>query len=107
MSDPFIAAQRKRKRWTKWWRKHIVLANVVVIGSLIVLYLIVFAIDQVPGWVVRLGVGPSGVALVAGTISCGFGVVGMLPPRNVASVLAGALCLMGGIVALARGFGLF
>jgi len=56
---------------------------------------------------VRLGVGPSGVALVAGTISCGFGVVGMLPPRNVASVLAGALCLMGGIVALARGFGLF
>lgn len=106
MSDPFIAAQHKRKRRTKWWREHIVLAYVVVIGGLIAFYLVVFALDQLPKWLVKLGVGPSGVSLVAGTISCGFGVLGMLPPRSTASVLAGALCLMGGVVALARGFGL-
>jgi hypothetical protein len=107
VSDPFIEAQRKRKRRTRWWREHIVLAYGVVISSLIVFYLVIFALDQIPGWLVKLGVGPSGVALVAGTISCGFGVLGMLPPRRTASVLAGTLCLMSGLVELARGFGLF
>ena len=107
MPDIFIEAQRRRKRRTKFWREHIVLAYAVVFGAAIVFYLFIFAVNQVPAWLGRLGVGPRGVALVSGTISCGFGFVGLREPRSTTSVIGGVLCLMIGAAALGRAFGLY
>ncbi len=108
MSDPFIEAQRKRKRRTKYWREHIVLAYAVVIGAAMLYLLLIVVADRTPAWLMKLGfLGPSGAWLVSGTISCGFGVLGLRHPRTTASAIAGAFCLMAGMGALARAFALF
>ena len=41
MADAFTAANTARKRRIRWWREHIALAYVVVIGSFVVVTLIV------------------------------------------------------------------
>jgi len=107
MTDPFIEAQRKRKRRTRYWREHIVLAYAVVIGIMMVFYSLIFVVNRTPVWLMQLGVGPSGVWLVSGTISCGFGVLGLRHPRTTTSTIAGVFCLVVGAIALARAFGLF
>jgi hypothetical protein len=108
MSDPFIEAQRKRKRRTKYWREHVVLAYAVLIGATMLYFLLIVVLDRTPAWLVKVGfLGPSGAWLLSGTISCGFGVLGLSHPRTTTSVIAGAFCSMAGMIALARAFGMF
>lgn len=107
MPDPFIEAQQKRKRRTKYWQEHIVLAYAVVIGMIMMYCAVVFILDRTPAWLMKSGFGPSGAWLVSGTISCGFGVVGLSHPRATASAIAGVFCLMAGMIALARAAGVF
>jgi hypothetical protein len=64
----------------------------------------VFAILEVPEWLAKLGVGPSGVELVAGTMWVWIGVWALRKPDDLSSVIAGALSLLGGILAIGRAF---
>ncbi|MBZ5548437.1 MAG: hypothetical protein LAO22_10870 [Acidobacteriia bacterium] len=104
MTDEFLAANRARKKRAKWWREHIVLAYAVAIGIVMVVLLGVFAILEVPEWLAKLGVSPSGVELVAGTMWVWVGVWAIRKATDLTSVIAGVLCLLGGILALGRAF---
>lgn len=74
------------------------------VGIVMVTLLGVFAIVQVPGWLAKLGVGPSGVELVAGTIWVLIATGALRKPSDLISVIAGVLCLVGGILAIGRAF---
>jgi hypothetical protein len=102
--DEFLTANRTRKKRAKWWREHIVLAYAVAIGIVMAVLLGVFAIVQVPGWLAKLGVGPSGVELVAGTIWVWIGVWVIRKASDLSSAIAGVLSLLGGILAIGRAF---
>jgi uncharacterized membrane protein YfcA len=74
MADAFTAANTARKRRIRWWREHIALAYVVVIGSFVVVALIVHFINRsLPRWLTAIGVSPSGVNLLLGILWCAVG----------------------------------
>lgn len=107
MADSFTAANLARKRRTKWWREHNVLAHAVVIGTLLAGYLIFgLLIRGVPRWLGALGVSPSGISLLLGTAWCGLGVWGIRTQRayGMGLILMYALCLLSGLLALAKAF---
>ena len=109
MADPFTAANRARKRRTKWWREHIPLAYVVVASAFAVLYVCFAVIDRkLPSWLAALGVSPSGVRLLLGTAYCGVGVWGLRTQRGTGGsgiwALLYSLCLLGGILLVAKAF---
>lgn len=104
MTDEFLAANQTRKRRAKWWREHMVLTYAVAIGIVMVALLGMFAIVRVPAWLAKLGVGPSGVELVAGTIWVWIGAGAIRKPSDLVSVIAGGLLLLGGILAIGRAF---
>ncbi len=107
MTDAFRVAQLARKRRTKWWREHNVLAHAVVIGILLAGYLIFgLLIRGIPRWLGVLGVSPSGINLLLGTAWCALGVWGIRTQRayGMGLILMYALCLLSGLLALAKAF---
>ena len=107
MADSFRTAKSARKRRTKWWGQHLLLAYGTLIASFIVIYLGVAFVDRrTPGWLTALGVSPSGVKLILGTVACGFGIWGVRARRGKGTgwLVLYALCLLGGILTLAKAF---
>ena len=110
MSDSFRAAKLARKKAQKWWSHHIPLAYAVLISSFIVIYLSVAFVDRhITGWLTTLGVSPSGVNLLIGTVSCGLGIWGIRSRRGLGTawVVICAWCLLSGIVTLAKALSFF
>src|SRR5215469_6362679 len=107
MTDSFRAAKLARKRRQKWWSRHIPLAYAVLISLVLAIYLGVgFVNRHMTGWLTTLGVSPSEVNLVIGTVSCGLGIWGIRSKRGLGTgwALIFAWCLLSGIVALAKAF---
>jgi hypothetical protein len=121
MNDVFRAAQLARKKRIKWWREHSLLAHAVVIGTLLVAYIgFALVIRGVPKpsffalfsdgpwgkWLAALGVTPSGINLLLGTAWCGLGVWGIRTQRayGLGLILMYALCLLSGMLTLAKAF---
>jgi hypothetical protein len=107
MTDSFRTAKLARKRRAKWWGEHPALAYATLTGFFVVIYLGVAFVDRrTPGWLTALGVSPSGVKLILGTVSCGFGIWGIRARsgKGTGWVVLYALCLLGGILTLAKAF---
>jgi len=105
--DEFHSTKLARKKRTKWWGEHIVLAYVVVTGSLAVIFLGIHSIDKhLPGWLASLGVTPSGVYLILGTLWCAAGVWGIRMWKEIGFswLVLNVWCLLTGIVMLGRAF---
>ena len=110
MTDSFGAAELARKRRQKWWSHHIPLAYAVLISLFLAIYLGVAFVDRhITGWLNTLGVSPSGVNLLIGTVSCGLGIWGIRSRRGLGTawVVIFAWCLLSGIVAVAKAFSFF
>jgi|SRR2546421_5611606 len=107
MTDSFKVATLARKRRAKWWRQHIPLAYATLIGTFVLIYVGAFFIDhRLPRWLLALGVSPSGVNLLFGTVSCALGIWGIRAGKRYGSgwVVMFGLCLLGGILTLAKAF---
>jgi len=103
----FRAAKLARKKRAKWWSEHIPLAYATLTAAFILIYVCVRFVDQrIPRWLRALGVSPSGVSLITGTVSCGFGIWGLraMKDKGAAWVVIYSLCLLGGILSLAKAF---
>jgi hypothetical protein len=106
--DEFRAARLKRKRRSKWWRKHIPLAYATLIGMFAILYFVSGLIFRnLPILLRRLGVTPSGVNLLLGSVSLGLGIWGLSRNRDfgMAWVFIYVLCVAGGILNMLKAFG--
>ena len=107
MTDTFRAAKLARKKRTKFWREHIPLAYVTTAALFLLIYLsVAFVSRRIPIWLTALGVSPSGVNLILGTISCGLGAWGIRKGRDLGTVwlIIYTFCLIGGILTLAKAF---
>ena len=106
MTNSFKNAKLARKKQTKWWSQHIPLAYATVIGAFVVIYLVVdFVYRRTPGWLTAFGVSRSGVNLLLGTVLCGLGVWGIRTQKaNGAWLILSVLCLLSGILTLAKAF---
>jgi len=106
MTDPFTAANTVRKKRTKWWREHIAFAYLVVIGSFVVVFLIGHFINwSLPRWLTAIGISPSGINLLLGILWCAVGAWGIRTQRmNPPWLILNTLCLLGGLLLLARAF---
>jgi len=107
--DEFRAARLKRKRQSRWWRTHIPLAYATLIGVFALLYFVsAFIFRNVPVLLRRLGVTPSGVSLLLGTVSLGLGIWGLRRNRDFGMgwVFIYVLCVAGGILNILKAFGL-
>ena len=110
MTDSFSAAKLARKKRQKWWGHHIPLAYAVLISLFLAIYFGVAIVDRhITGWLTTLGVSPSGVNLLIGTLSCGLGIWGIRSRLGLGTawVVIFAWCLLSGIVALAKAFSFF
>ncbi len=110
MTDSFRAAKLARKKRQKWWSHHIPLAYAVLISVFLAIYVSFAFVDRhVTSWLTTLGVSPSGMNLVLGTVSCGLGIWGIRSRRDFGTVwvVIFAWCLLSGIVALAKAFSFF
>src|ERR1700757_4594906 len=99
MSDSYRTARLAHKQRVKWWREHIALAYATVICFFAVTYLVVaFLSRHLPQWLTTLGVSPSGVNFLVGTVWCGVGAWGLRKGTRfgVGWTLLYALCLLGG-----------
>ena len=109
-TDSFRAAKLARKKRQKWWSHHIPLAYAVV-SSLFLVFCLSFAfVDRhITGWLIALGISPSGVNLLLGTVSCGLGIWGIRSRQGLGTawVVIFSWCLLSGIVTLARAFAMF
>jgi len=109
MTGDLRTARLLRKRRTKWWREHIVLAYAVVGTFFVAAYLAVgFANRNLPRLLSAVGMTPSGVNFVLGVVYCGLGIWGLRDRtlRGTAWILLYALCLLGGVLTLLKAFGL-
>ena len=109
MTDTLRAAKLARKRRSKWWHAHPVLLNTFVVATLLVSYVgFGFLNREMPRWLAAMGVGPSGINLLLGTVWCAVGAWGIRTFRNngMGITLMYGLCLLGGILALAKAFAL-
>ena len=107
MMDEFHSKKVARKKRTKWWGEHIVLAYVVVIGIFALIYVGIYAINRhLPGWLAFLGVTPSGIYLILGTLSCAAGVwcIRTWKQSGLGWLVMYVWCLLSGIVMLGRAF---
>src|SRR5215469_2179700 len=83
MTDSFRAAKLARKKRQKWWSHHIPLLYAILISLFVVIYVSVTLVDRhINGWLTALGVSPSGVNLLIGTLSCGLGIWGIRSRRG-------------------------
>lgn len=91
----------------KWWSQHIPLAYVTVISLFVLIYLpVAFIEDRLPQWLISVGVSPSGVNLLLGTVWCGLGIWGVRANKDLGAgwLLISVLCLIGGLLTLAKAF---
>ena len=105
MTDSFRTAKLARKQRVKWWSQHIPLAYVTVIGLFVLIYLSVAFIERrSPRWLISVGVSPSGVNLLLSTVWCGLGISGVRARKDLGAgwLLISVLCLMGGLLTLAK-----
>jgi hypothetical protein len=110
MIDTLKAARLASKKRNRYWRNHITLAYTIAVAVVLIYLCVVFLLlPRIPNWLTVLGVTPSGVNLILGTISCGFGVWGVTRREELGtvSILVSALVLLGGIVSIARAFALW
>ena len=109
MTDPFRTAKLARKKRTKWWRQHIALAYIILTSAFALVFLTVRLIDRkLPEWLTALGVSPAGVNLLIGTAWCGLGLWGIRTKGNGAGLMVVyALCMLGGVLTLAKALQLF
>lgn len=107
MGNPFTDANRRRKRKTLFWRRHILLAYAVVGAAYTVIYFVARLISrETPTWLAALGASPSGINLTVGTLSCVVGAWGIFKVRiNAAWTVLFVLSFVGGILTLAKAFG--
>ena len=71
------------------------------------IYLGVSFIDRrLPRWLIALGVSPSGVNLLLGTVWCALGIWGIRTGKGYGMgwIVIFVLCLLGGILTLAKAF---
>ena len=107
MTDAFQLAKSARKKRTKFWREHIPLSYAVLTVCFAAIYFGVALVSRrMPGWLTTLGVSPSGVNLLLGTVSCGFGIWGIRESKDkgIGWMIMNVLCLLGGIMCLAKAF---
>lgn len=107
MPDSFRTAKLVRKQRVKWWSQHIPLAYVTVIGLFVLIYLPVAFIERrVPRWLNNVGVTPSGVNLLLGTVWCGLGFWGVRARKDLGAgwLVISVLYLIGGLLTLAKAF---
>jgi len=110
MTDSLRAAKLVRKKRQEWWSHHIPLAYAVVSSLFLLVYLGVAFVDRhVTGWLTTVGVSPSGVNLLIGSVSCGLGIWGIRSRRGLGTawVVIFAWCLLSGIVTLAKALSFF
>ena len=110
MTDSFSAAKLARKRRQKWWSHHIPLAYAFLISLFLVIYLGFAFVDRhITRWLTTLGISPSGVNLLLGTVSCGLGIWGIRSRQGLGTgwVVIFAWCLLSGILTLAKAFSFF
>jgi len=92
------------------WRDHVVLAYVALTGIFAFIYVAIVAIyEQLPGWLASIGVTPSGVNLVMGTLSCAVGAWGIRKQKEygLGWLVLDVLCLLSGMLLLGRAFAIF
>ncbi len=107
MTDTFRAAKLARNKRTRFWRDHIQLAYATVLAAFVLIYLgVSFVSHRIPTLLTALGVSPSGVNLIVGTISCGFGVWGIRKRKELGAAwsVIFLLCLVGGMLSIAKAF---
>ena len=105
----FRTAKLARKQRVKWWREHIALAYATLIFFFAVTYFVVALLSrQLPGWLTALGVSPSGVNLLLGTVWCGLGIWGLRTGTRYGTgwIVLYTLCVLGGMLTLAKAFAL-
>lgn len=105
--DEFHSTKLARKKRKQWWGEHIVLAYVVLTGTFVLIYVGMHAIDKhLPSWLGSLGVTPSGVNLIVGTLWFAVGVWGIRTQREsgLGWLVLYVLCLLSGILMLGRAF---
>jgi hypothetical protein len=108
--DEFHSTKLARKKRRKWWGDHVVLAYLALAGIFAFLYVAISAIDKrLPGWLASLGVTPSGVQLIMGTLSCAIGVWGIRKHKEfgLSWLILYVLCLLSGMLMLGRAFAIF
>jgi hypothetical protein len=108
MPDAFRTAKLARKQRVKWWRNHIALAYITLICFFVVTYVVVALLDRhLPLWLATLGVSPSGVNLLLGTVWCGLGIWGLRTGTRYGAgwIVLYTLCLLGGVLTLGKAFG--
>lgn len=110
MTDSQRAAKLARKKRQKWWRHHILLAYAVTSSAFLTIYLGLAFVDRhVAGWLITIGISPSEVNLLIGTVSCVLGIWGMRSSRELGTVwiVIFAWCLLSGVLALGKAFAFF
>ncbi len=108
--DEFHSRKLARKKRTKWWGDHVVLAYVVLTGIFAFIYFAVGAVDRrLPGWLLSIGVTPSVVELIMGTLWCAVGIWGIRKRSEFGFgwLLMYVLCLLSGMLMLGRAFAIF
>ncbi len=107
--DTYRAARLARKRRTRWWREHIVFAYIFLLTVFLVGWAAFGYLDrELPRWLTAIGVTPSGIKLIIGTISCGVGAWGVSKMRSYGAVVTAmyVLCLLSGLLTIAKAFSL-
>jgi hypothetical protein len=106
--DEFRAARLQRKRQGRWWREHIPLAYTALAGIFALLYFTSALVFRgLPILLRRLGVTPSGVSLILGTVSLGLGIWGLRRNRSFGMgwVFIYVLCVVAGVLNILKAFG--
>ena len=109
MMAEYRAKKSARKKRQKWWREHIVLAYVVSAALIVSIYLTIDLIfEKTPKWLAMLGVTPSGISLITGTLFCAIAASGLRRWRELKGgwLFLYVLCGLQGCVALARALSL-
>ncbi len=108
--DEFHATRLARKKRRKWWGNHVVLAYVALSGIFASIYVAIAEIyKHLPSGLASIGVTPSGVQLLMGTLSCAVGVWGIRKQKEygLGWLIVDVLCLLSGMLMLGRAFAIF
>jgi len=105
--DEFYSKKLARKNRARWWGDHAFLAYAVLTGIFAFIYVATAAFYRhLPGWLTSLGVTPSGVGLIMGTLSCAVGVWGIRKQKEfgLGWLIMYVLCFLSGVLMLGRAF---
>jgi hypothetical protein len=108
--DEFHSQKLTRKKRVKWWGDHLVLAYVAATGIVALIYVATASIyKHLPEWLASLGVTPSGVKLIMGTLSCALGLWGIRKDKEFGHgwLFLDVLCLLTGFLLVGQAFAIF